>query len=65
MMGGSLTLQEALEREKRRLEDGKKMTEIKQDMANKEMIRAAEERRREKLETLAVKEKVKLQIQVS
>jgi hypothetical protein len=30
-------------------------------MANKEMIRAAEERRREKLETLAAKEKIKLQ----
>ena len=57
--------QEALDREKKRIEDGKKMTEIKQEMANKEMIRAAEERRREKLETLAAKEKIKLQIQVN
>ena len=41
------------------------MTEIKQDMADKEIIRLAEERRREKLETLAAKEKIKKQIQVS
>ena len=54
-----------MEREKRRISDGKKMTEIKQDMADKEIIRLAEERRREKLETLAAKEKIKKQIQVS
>ena len=40
------------------------MTEIKQDMADKEIVRMAEERRREKLETLAAKERVKAQIQV-
>ena len=56
--------QEALEREKKRIEEGKKMTNIKQEMADKEIIRMAEERRREKLETLQAKEKIKLQIQV-
>jgi hypothetical protein len=40
------------------------MTNIKQEMADKEIIRMAEERRREKLETLQAKEKIKLQIQV-
>jgi hypothetical protein len=59
-----LTFQEALEREKKRIEEGKKMTDIKQEMADKEIIRMAEERRREKLETLQAKEKIKLQIQV-
>lgn len=60
----TLTFQEALEREKKRIEEGKKMTDIKQEMADKEIIRMAEERRREKLETLQAKEKIKLQIQV-
>ena len=56
--------QEALEREKKRIEEGKKMTNIKQEMADKEIIRMAEERRREKLETLQAKDKINLQIQV-
>ncbi len=60
----ALIFQEALEREKKRIEEGKKMTDIKQEMADKEIIRMAEERRREKLETLQAKEKIKLQIQV-
>jgi hypothetical protein len=40
------------------------MTDIKQEMADKEIVRMAEERRREKLETLAARERVKVQIQV-
>jgi hypothetical protein len=39
------------------------MTDIKQEMADKEIVRMAEERRREKLETLAARERVKVQIQ--
>jgi len=51
------------EREKTRVKEGKSMGDIKQKMADQEIIRNAEALRREKLETKAAKERVKAQIE--
>jgi len=57
--------QEALEKEKKRIEDGKKMSEIKEDFVMKEMMQAAEQRKREKQADALHLEKIRAQIQVS
>ena len=54
---------EAIEREKRMRHEGKAITGLKKELADKEMIRAAEERRREKRETELAREKVRAQIE--
>ena len=54
---------EAIEREKKRMEDGKEMSKIKQQMADKEIKQIAEDRVREKKETQLAKERVKAQIE--
>jgi hypothetical protein len=54
---------EALDREKRMREEGKGLTELKKQMADQEIIRNAEERRREKKETEAARERVRKQIE--
>ena len=51
------------EKEKRRVQEGKAMGDMKQKMADQEIIRNAEALRREKLETQAAKERVKAQIE--
>ena len=51
------------EKEKRRVQEGKAMGDLKQKMADQEIIRNAEALRREKLETQAAKERVKAQIE--
>ena len=55
--------QEAIEREKKRIEDGKQMSALKQQMADQEIKKIAEERAREKRENLLAKERVKAQIE--
>ena len=55
--------QEEIEREKKRVEDGKAMGSIKQQLADQEMMKIAEERRREKIESQLAKERVKAQIE--
>eukprot|EP00095_Tigriopus_kingsejongensis_P007940 snap_masked-scaffold169_size292178-processed-gene-1.21 protein:Tk07940 transcript:snap_masked-scaffold169_size292178-processed-gene-1.21-mRNA-1 annotation:"ubx domain-containing protein 1-b" len=54
---------EALERERRRIEDGKAMGSIRDQLEQQEMSRIAEDRRREKLDTQRAKERVKAQIE--
>lgn len=55
--------QEALELEKKRIEDGKAMGSLKQIMADKEIKQIAEDRVREKKATQLAKERVKAQIE--
>lgn len=55
--------QEQLEREKRRIEDGKTVNILKEQLAEKEMKKIVEERRRDKLEDKLAKERVKAQIE--
>ena len=51
------------EKERRRVREGKSMGDLKQKLADQEIIRNAEALRREKLETQAAKERVKAQIE--
>lgn len=55
--------QEAIQKEKIRVREGKNLTDIRQKMADQEIKLAAEERRREKEETRMAKERVKAQIE--
>merc|ERR1719312_438100 len=54
---------ESLEREKKRIEDGKGMTDIKLQMEQQEMKKMAELKRREKQEEKAAKAKILAQIE--
>ena len=54
---------EAIELEKKRIEDGKAMSQLKQQMEDKEIMKIAEDRAREKRENLLAKERVKAQIE--
>jgi len=54
---------EAIELEKKRVEDGKEAGKMKQTMADKEIKQIAEDRVREKKETQLAKERVKAQIE--
>ena len=54
--------QEAIEREKKRIIEGKAITGLKQTLEEQEMKKIAAERRREKIETQKAKERVKAQI---
>ena len=54
---------EAIELEKKRIEDGKAMSSLKQHMADKEIKQIAEDRVREKRENQLAKERVKAQIE--
>jgi len=54
---------EAHEREKKRIEDGKGMTDIKQQMEQQEIRKMAELKRREKMEEKAAKAKILAQIE--
>ncbi len=54
---------EALDKEKRMRQEGKALSGLKRDLEDQEIKRMAEQRRREKEETKAAKEKVKAQIE--
>merc|ERR1711951_123570 len=53
---------EAIEKEKRRVQEGKAITGLKAQLEEQQMKKIAEERRREKIETQKAKERVKAQI---
>lgn len=55
--------QEAIEREKKRMEDGKAMAKLKQEMNDQEMMKLAKERKREKKEAADAKRRVLEQIE--
>lgn len=55
--------QEALEKEKKRVIEGKALSQMRSQVQDQEIKKAAEERRREKLETQAAKERVRAQIE--
>merc|ERR1712141_309906 len=55
--------QEELEREKRRMEDGKAMSKLRTDIQDQEIKKMAEERKREKLATAEAKRRVMEQIE--
>ena len=52
-----------LEREKRRMEDGKAMSKLRTDIQDQEIKKMAEERKREKLATAEAKRRVMEQIE--
>lgn len=54
--------QDEIEKEKRRVQEGKAITGLKAQLEEQQMKKIAEERRREKLETQKAKERVKAQI---
>lgn len=54
---------DAKEREMRRIDEGKKLAKMRGEVSDQEMKKLAAERKREKMETLAAKERVKAQIE--